>query len=189
MTSLQTSGAARQQSGFTLIELIIVVAIGALIAAGAALYFRTGSNDAKAQTFSEELPRVIVKIKARYPTGVFTGVTCGGLASDGIFDGGSLVVNGVGPAATISHPLGDGQLMTCAPVSVGSGTDNGVALTLVGVPTDLCKAFLQNVSKVQGRISANAVVVKNFNDQGAVAGAGANCEAAATVPIAIVATR
>jgi prepilin-type N-terminal cleavage/methylation domain-containing protein len=175
--------------GFTIIEFLVVVAIAALLLYGVVAFLSPGQASAKAEATADSFNRVSTKIKGKFRNGNYTGLTCGTLAADGALAGSTFIVNGTGVTATVTHDLGEGGPVLCAPANVGAGTNNGFVFTLQTVPTQDCKALLEQAAKLGGQITVGSTIVKAFTDATSTSGAGAACEASPTVSIALTQTR
>lgn len=157
-----------RQKGFTIIELIVVIAIIALLSILAIPFARGLIIDGKVQPTADDINKVVTKIRANLAgqgttpytnlgsaaaaTAVFSN-TARGLAS-------SLTVTGSGTVATTQHDLGQ----TSAQVAVASATittaGDAFSVTLPTVNQTACPGIASQLQKAAEIVVINGTTVK-----------------------------
>lgn len=165
------STAAKRQKGFTLVELIIVVAVIALLSLLGIPFVRDFIVEGKVQPTGSDITKIVTKIRANMSgsgaapyvalgapaaaTAVFAN-TARGLAS-------SMTVIGVGAAATAQHDIGAaGSQITVAQANLGMAGDS-FTVTFPTVNKAACPGLATQVSRSAEVITINGIQVKAVN--------------------------
>lgn len=128
----------RDQKGFTLVEVAIVVAVGALLLIGVSQAPTIIANN-RANAEIAELPQVVANIQKIYANrSNFVGIDNAQVIGLKAFP-----EDRVDGAASLLSRWGES--ITVAPADVGTGTDNGVSLTYALVPSAECINVIQGV--------------------------------------------
>jgi prepilin-type N-terminal cleavage/methylation domain-containing protein len=168
MKSTISSFQKARQKGFTIIELIVVIAIIALLSILAIPFARGLIIDGKVQPTANDINKVVTKIRANFAgqgitpytnlgapanaTAVFSN-TARGLAS-------SLTITGTGATTIAAHDLGQtNSLVGVAQATITTAGDS-FAVTLPTVNETACPGLASQLSKGAERITINNVVAK-----------------------------
>ena len=166
------SNMKKRQRGFSLIELIVVVAIVGLVAAAVISRSASTQQSTQIQTESQNLQSIVGKAKSVFagrPN--FNGATTAFMLANGAFPT-SMVNNNV-----VTHSWNGA--VTVAPGANPTTLD----ITYAAVPTAACIEFVSSQSRPYVEVTVAGTAVKNG---AAVADTGATqaaCESAATVPV------
>lgn len=161
----------RKSKGFTLLELLLVVAIVAIALAVLFFLFNKVQSKSTAQTEAQNLVTMAADVKGLFsPQGNFTGINDQVLVQNnvpptGMVAGGN-IVNGWGGAVTV------------APAGAG---DSQATFQYDGVPTgDSCSGFVQGAQSAFATINVNGQVIKDVTTgaQFSAATLGAACNGA-----------
>lgn len=155
--------AKRAQAGFTIVELLIVLAIIAVLAVVGVPFARGIIVGGKTEPTASDLNKVAAKMRGNFAgqgntpyAGVNTAVfanTARGLAS-------ALTVTGVNAAATIQHDIGaTGSQVTVAPANITVLGDS-FAVTLPTVNEAACPGLAAQLSRSAEVITVNGAVAK-----------------------------
>lgn len=162
------STAAKRQKGFTLVELIIVVAIIALLSLLGIPFVRDFIVEGKVQPTGSDVTKIVTKIRSNMSgsgaapyvalgapadaTAMFAN-TARGMAS-------SMTVAGAGNASTVQHDIGAaGSQITVAQANLGAAGDS-FSVTFPTVNKAACPGLATQVSRSAEVITINGVVVK-----------------------------
>lgn len=163
------STAAKRQKGFTLVELIIVVAIMGLLMLLGIPFVRDFIIEGKVQPTGSDITKVVTKIRSNMSgTGANPYVDLGaGGAATAVFAStarglaSALVVTGAGAAATVQHDLGQaGAPITVAQADLGGGAGDSFAVTVGAVAKAACPGLATQLSRSAELITINGAVVK-----------------------------
>lgn len=156
------------QAGFTLVELIIVIAIAALLALFGVPYARSIIIAGKVEPTANDINKTVTAVRGNFAgqgvtpylnlgsnsaaTAVFAN-TARGLAS-------ALSVTDSGATATVQHPLGQtGSQVTVAATTVSVAGD-AFAVTLDNVNDAACPGLATQLSRAAEVIQVNGTAVK-----------------------------
>lgn len=128
----------KAQVGFSLIEILLVLAVVVVVIAGAFAVYTQLTSSGTAQTESTALAATQAKIREVYGTNArrYTGLTEGDVAAGRMAPASMLSDTDAdgNPDALVS---GFGALITIAPVAV-NGANDGFAITYTDVPSQEC---------------------------------------------------
>ncbi len=158
----------KKSRGFTLIELIVVLAIGALLALLGVPFARSIIISGKVEPTANDINKTVTAIRGNFAgqgvtpylnlgsnaaaTAVFAN-TSRGLAS-------ALNVTGTGATATVQHDLGEtGSQVTVASATVSVAGDS-FAVTLPNVNDAACPGLATQLSRAAEVITVNGTPVK-----------------------------
>jgi prepilin-type N-terminal cleavage/methylation domain-containing protein len=157
-----------RQKGFTIIELIVVIAIIALLSILAIPFARGLIIDGKVQPTADDINKVVTKIRANFAgqgatpytnlgaaanaTAVFSN-TARGLAS-------SLTVTGSGTAAITAHDLGQTNSQVAVAQATITTAGDSFSVTLPTVNETACPGLASQMAKGAERITINGTVAK-----------------------------
>ena len=159
---------AKNSKGFTLVELIVVIAIGALLALFAVPYARGVIINGKVEPTANDINKTVTSIRGNFAgqgvtpynnlgvgaaaTAIFAN-TARGLAS-------SLTVSGNGAAATVQHDVGEtGSQIAVAAAAITTPGDS-FSVTLPTVNNAACPGLAAQLSRVAEVISINGAAAK-----------------------------
>lgn len=136
------------QRGFSLVEGLLTIALGATIAAVAIPYFTKGSADIRAQSTADGMSVIISGVKDRFGSlGGYGGVTNANVISNTIIPK-SFPINGT----TINTPYGGGSTVAFAAAD-GNST---FTVTVTGLTSAACNAIAAKIDAVTTGIGAGA---------------------------------
>lgn len=163
----------KKQTGMTLTESLLVLAVGALIAVLAYGAYRMASSDVKVQSQVQGITQMVGKIKQVFGTGTdYNNVTIANVINARIVPA-DFKVNG-------TTAINNAWAGTITP-AVGTNTAQ-FTLTITNVPAEGCMEFLSGISSsatvltVGGTAAANTVKAAGGNYDAAVA--STRCSAA-----------
>lgn len=154
--------------GFTLVELIVVIAIGALLALFAVPYARGVIINGKVEPTANDINKTVTSIRGNFAgQGVTPYNNLGvGAAATAIFANtarglsSALTVSGSGATATVQHDLGEtGAQITVASATITSAGDS-FAVTLPSVNNAACPGLAAQLSRVAEVITINGAAAK-----------------------------
>ncbi|VTU44937.1 type 4 pilus major pilin [Variovorax sp. RA8] len=154
--------------GFTLVELIVVIAIGALLALFAVPYARGVIINGKVEPTANDVNKTVTSIRGNFAgQGVTPYNNLGvGAAATAIFANtarglsSSLTVSGSGATATVQHDLGEtGAQITVASSTITSAGDS-FTVTLPTVNNAACPGLAAQLSRVAEVITINGAAAK-----------------------------
>lgn len=128
----------QRQAGATLIEIIMVVALIAIITIGALVYYNTAQDGSRVQEAVGNVTALSAVIRNQFSTqGDYNGVTHDVVMKFGGVPESMLVRTGTTPR-NLKHPWNSGTgAVTVAPATT-TATDDSFTITLVSVPASLC---------------------------------------------------
>ena len=154
--------------GFTLVELIVVIAIGALLALFAVPYARGVIINGKVEPTANDVNKTVTSIRGNFAgQGVTPYNNLGvGAAATAIFANtarglsSSLTVSGSGATATVQHDLGEtGAQITVASSTITSAGDS-FTVSLPTVNNAACPGLAAQLSRVAEVITINGAAAK-----------------------------
>lgn len=163
------STAAKRQKGFTLVELIIVVAIIALLSLLGIPFVRDFIIEGKVQPTGSDVTKIVTKIRANMSgSGANPYVALGApAAATAVFANtarglaGSLNVAGAGAASTVQHDIGRANSqITVAQANLGGGAGDAFAVTFPTVNKAACPGLATQMSRSAEVITINGTVAK-----------------------------
>jgi type II secretory pathway pseudopilin PulG len=166
-----------KSKGFTLVEILLVVGFIALASTGVYIIYSKVQLGAQANAESRNLDTFRAGIKAMY------GVTSSFSSPTPISN---LVANNARITPDAMRVVGDangiinsfGGVVNIAPVSLGTGTNNGFRITYPNVPGGVCVKLATTAGSQFDQVLVNAVIVKTFGTNALdPAAAAANCNA------------
>lgn len=146
----------RKQKGLTLIELVIAIAISALILVGIIYFATVGRNGVKTSDTISNMTSLIANSQALYgndPNG-FANATAAGLIQGGAVP--KPMVNGT----SIVSPFGTPITATPTTLTAGSGSASVLDLNIV-VPSSECGAIVSGLQGGVVEVEIGGTVVQN----------------------------
>jgi type II secretory pathway pseudopilin PulG len=173
----------RRQAGVTALELIIALAVVAAIGLGVVALipvFRGSQGESYAKVFAS----AFANVQSKYATANnFANVTTLACANNNVFP--DNYVQNIGTAtATVSGPWGGA--ITCAPANVFGSANDGFAITIPNIPSNVCRELPSRLTSTIARVTitpdgGTAVVVKATGDTSVNVGAvGTACGSGAS---------
>lgn len=162
----------RLQRGLTLIELMVVLAIIAVILALALKPVRTVLANAKANDEVGELPTIITNMQKVYANRAsFAGATQATFVNSNVFPT-SRVVSG---STDLINRWGGAIIVSV--ITMGEGTpNNGISLTYQGVPSLECAAIIPQMDDNIRVVTVNGTTVKEDRQPSDPAAVGTACQ-------------
>lgn len=169
--------------GFTLMEALIVVGVGAVLAATAMAYFAPAKADAKAAVFSENIGVTVARIRDRYKTAIdYSGLTTVYVIGEQLAPPDLIV----GPF--LRSPWG-GNITVQANDFAGEGQMGGFLITIVGpIPAPACRDVVPTFAANAVAITVGSTVYSDMSPTGQNAIGTAICAATGATNI-MLATR
>ena len=154
--------------GFTLVELIVVIAIGALLALLAVPYARGVIINGKVEPTANDINKTVTSLRGNFAgqgvtpyTNLGTGATATAIFANtarGLSS--SLSVSGTGASATVAHDLGE----TGAQITVSSSTittaGDSFTVTAPSANNAACPGLAAQLSRVAEVITINGATAK-----------------------------
>ncbi len=168
---LKAASIRKAQTGFTIIELIVVISLIAVLTAVAAPRAVALMIDAKVGPTAGDINKIVTKIRANFQGQGATPYTNLGLpaAATAVFAntarglGSAMTVNGAGATATITHDIGaTGSLVAVAQATITTAGDAFTA-TFPTVNHAACPNLAAQLARSAEVISINGTVVKALN--------------------------
>lgn len=160
----------RQQRGYSLVELSIVVAIIALLIYGVVKLVNGVIADHKANAELSEMPTIITKIQKIYANRPnFSGATQAILVNNNAFPADWVVA---GSTNLVNRWSGT---VTLAVATIGAIANNAITLTTAGVPDSECKSIVPGMDDSVRTTTVNGTVVKQDKQQSDPALTGTSC--------------
>lgn len=163
-----------RQAGMTLIEIIVVLAIGALIIGGALSLYSNASSSQSSNQLNSDLTAIRASVKSLYSTqGGYGTASLNSVLINAKKVPTTMSVSGT----TISHAL-NGTLAV-------AGATSNFTMTVTAIPTDVCVALLSAASGFSSiQVGSNAA---RTSFPISPANASTDCAAAATQTIVFTA--
>lgn len=158
----------KKAKGFTLVELIVVIAIGALLALFAVPYARGVIINGKVEPTANDINKTVTSIRGNFAgQGVTPYNNLGvGAAATAIFANtarglsSALTVAGSGASATVQHDLGEtGSEITVASATITTPGDS-FSVSLPTVNNAACPGLAAQLSRVAEVITINGAAAK-----------------------------
>lgn len=157
-----------KQRGVSIVELLIWLALAALVIIGGVIGANSFIAGNKTRQETEELPVIFTKIQKVYSQSAsYNGMTLAILINNRVFP-----ADRVTSATTVVNRFGGAVTVAAANVT---GTDDGAALTYAGVPEEGCIDLVSAMARSAAKISVDTVVVKAVGGTLNVATLGTNC--------------
>ena len=159
------------QSGFTLVELLLVIAIGAILAVIGIPQARGLIIDGKVEPTASDVTKIVTKIRANfsgqgatpYTSMGATGPATAVFANTARSLSSALTVSGAGAAATITHDIGETGASITVDVVANTTTGDSFDVTFPKVNNAACPGLATQLSKTAEKILINGSVVKPLN--------------------------
>ena len=172
------NGQRTRNSGFTMIELVVVISIIALLAIIAIPFARSMIVDGKVPTTATDITKTAAKLRANFAnqgTTPYSSITTAGFANAARGRVSSMTVSGTGTTSTISHDIGTtGSAITAASATITTAGDS-FSVTLPTVNEAACPSLAAQLSKSAEVITINGTTVKAAGAAYAGATAGGAC--------------
>ena len=167
-TNIKKLVAFNKQRGVSIVELLIWLALAALVIIGGVVGANSFIAGNKTKQETEELPVIFTKIQKVYSQAAsYNGITLGTLISNRVFP-----QDRVTSATTATNRFGGAVTVAAANIT---GTDDGAALTYSAVPEEGCIDLASAMARSAAKISVDATVVKAIGGTLNVATLGTQC--------------
>jgi prepilin-type N-terminal cleavage/methylation domain-containing protein len=165
-TTLAPATIGRKQRGFTIVELLVVLAIIAVLSIIGIPAARGIITDGKIVPTSNDLSKIVAKVRSNASnqginpyvainTAVFANTARGMISS--------LSINSANATATIQHDIGTtNSQITVAPATLDTTLGDSFTVTLPTVNEAACPGLSSQLSKTADVISLNGTVVKPY---------------------------
>lgn len=185
-----TSNMHRNQRGFTLIEMMIVVAIIGVLAVGANIGLNI-RNDRVGANEGNVISAALSCMQTKNSNPTYAGVDIARMANLGCFPTDIVSNPGLATATATSALVGSAYVV--APVNL-SGTNDGLSVSVAGVPAKNCAGLVKAASVSSARITVTplagvASVVKAVGATLDDSATGLACMSATTATVAAVAAK
>lgn len=155
----------RKQGGFTLIELMVVLAIMGMLVVFAITYFRGYTVKGKVKPTADALAIAITDVRLNAEGGgatPYASMTTAALANTVGNRATALTVTGTGNAATMTHQIGEtGATITAAPATITTLGDS-FTVTVNNVNDAACPSLASILNPQAEVIRVNGTVVKSI---------------------------
>lgn len=163
--ALASKRLGRKSKGFSLIELMMVLAIVALIAIFGLPFARGLIIEGAVEPTANDINKVAMKIRSNFAghgATPYTSVNTATFANTAIGLAGALTITGSGAGATMTHSLGaTGAAVTVASSSVTTDGDS-FTVTLADVNKAACPGVASILNRATERMTINGTPVKEI---------------------------
>lgn len=129
----------QRQAGATLIEIIMVVALMAIITIGALVYYNSAQDSSRVQTAVGNVTSLSAVVRNQYSTqGNYAGVTQAVVMMFGGVPENMIVRTAAGAPTHMVHPWNNSNAAVTVAVDTTTTANDSFRITFVGVPAAIC---------------------------------------------------
>ena len=151
----------QRQAGATLIEIIMVVALIAIITIGALVYYNTAQDGSRVQEAVGNVTALSAVIRNQFSTqGDYAGITQDVVMRFGGVPESMLVKNGVNPR-NLKHPWNNAVGAVTIATATTTAADDSFEITLNRIPAKLCNDLVSKTYRHFLRTEVGSTAVNN----------------------------
>ncbi len=164
----------KRQAGATLIEIIMVVALIAIITIGALVYYNSAQDGSRVSEAVAGVTALSAVVRNQFSTqGNYTGVTAGVVMQFGGVPESLIVRNGTTPV-NLKHPWNNANGSVTINPATTTGADDSFEITFLQVPAKICNDLVSKTYRHFLRAEVNNAPVTSVATITAACGTAGN---------------
>ena len=164
----------QRQAGATLIEIIMVVALIAIITIGALVYYNTAQDGSRVQEAVGNVTALSAVIRNQFSTqGDYAGITQDVVMRFGGVPESMLVKNGAVPR-NLKHPWNNAVGAVTVSTATTTATDDSFEVTLTAIPAKLCNDLVSKTYRHFLKTEVGSTAVNSVATISAACGTSGN---------------